>query len=75
MGSKSGLVPLGSLEDFAAANKKERGANPEAEKELFPEWQQKQYLHSMFSVHHEKLDDDRYPDVEWTGAEEVISKI
>ena len=69
------LVPLGSLEDFAAQNKKARAANPEGEKEVFPDWQGKQYLHSMFSVHHETLDNDRYADVEWTNAVDVISKI
>ena len=66
---------MGSLEDFAAANKKARAENPEGEKEVFPDWQGKQYLHSMFSVHHEELDNDRYPDVEWTSAKDVISQI
>lgn len=69
------LVSMGSLEDFAAANKKERASHPEGEKEVFPAWQGKQYLHSMFSVHHETLDNDRYPDVKWTNAIDVISKI
>jgi hypothetical protein len=66
---------MGSLEDFAAANKKDRAANPEGEKEVFPEWQARQYLHSMFSVHHETLDNERYPDVEWTKAVDIISQI
>ena len=74
-GHKFNLVPMGSLADFAAANKKDRAANQKGEKEVFPDWQGKQYLHSMFSVHHEKLDNDRYPDVEWTNAVDVISKI
>lgn len=74
-GQEFKLIPLGSLEDFAAANKKARAASPEGEKEVFPDWQGKQYLHSMFSVHHEALDNDRYPDVEWTSAKDVISKI
>jgi NmrA-like family len=74
-GKEFKLVPLGSLEDFAAANKKARAANSEGEKEVFPDWQGKQYLHSMFSVHNETLDNDRYPDVEWTDAMEIISKI
>lgn len=69
------LVPMGSLEDFAAANKKDRAAHPEGETEVFPDWQAKQYLHSMFSVHNETLDNDRYPDVEWTNAIDIISKI
>ena len=74
-GQEFKLVPMGSLEDFAVANIKERAANPEGEKEVFPDWQGKQYLHSMFSVHNETLDNDRYPDVEWTSAIDVISKI
>lgn len=69
------LVPMGSLEDFAAANKKDRAAHPEGEKEVFPDWQAKQYMHSMFNVHNEKLDNDRYPDVEWTSAKDVLSQI
>ncbi len=69
------LVPMGSMEDFSASNKKERAAHPEGEKELFPSWQGKQYLHSMFSVQNIPLDNDRYPDVQWTSASDVISKI
>ena len=69
------LIPLGSLEDFAAANKKARAENPEGENEVFPDWQGKQYLHSMFSVHNETLDNDRYPDVEWTSEKDIISQI
>lgn len=74
-GQQFKLVPMGSLADFAAANKKDRAAYPEGESEVFPEWQAKQYLHSMFSVHHETLDNDRYPDVEWTSAVDIVSKI
>ena len=74
-GKEFKLVQLGSLEDFAADNKRDRAANPEGEKEVFPDWQGKQYLHSMFSVHNETLDNDRYPDVEWKSAKDIISKI
>ena len=69
------LVQMGSLADFAAANKKDRAAHPEGEREVFPEWQGKQYLYSMFNVHNETLDNDRYPDVGWTSAADVISQI
>lgn len=69
------LVPMGSLEDFSASNKKERAAYPEGEKEVFPNWQNKQYLYSMFSVQNTPLDNYRYPDVRWTSAIDVISKI
>ena len=74
-GQKFSLVSMGSREDFAAANKRERAAHPEGERKVFPEWQAKQYLHSMFSVHHETLDNDRYPDIKWANALDVISKI
>ena len=69
------LVPMGSLEDFSASNEKERAAHPEGEKEVFPGWQNKQYLYSMFSVQNTPLDNDRYPDVQWTSAIDVLSKI
>ena len=69
------LVPMGSLEDFSASNKKERAAHPEGEKEVFPGWQNKQYLYSMFSVQNTPLDNNRYPDVRWTSAIDVLSKI
>jgi NmrA-like family len=69
------LVPMGSMEDFSASNKKERSANPAGEKELYPSWQAKQYLYSMFSVQNQPLDNERYPDVRWTSAIDVISKI
>jgi NmrA-like family len=69
------FIPMGSLEDFAASNKQERSANPEGEKELYPRWQGKQYMHGMFSVQNTLLDNDRYPDVEWTSAIDVIAKI
>lgn len=74
-GKEFKLVPMGSLEDFAAANKKDRAAHPEGEREVFPAWQGKQYLHSMFSVHNDPLDNNRYSDVEWTSANEVMAKI
>ncbi len=69
------LIPMGSMEDFSAANKQERSAHPEGEKELFPSWQGKQYLHSMFSVQNIPLDNDRYPDIQWTSAIDILSKI
>jgi NmrA-like family len=69
------LIPMGSMEDFSASNKQERSAHPEGEKELYPSWQGKQYLHSMFSVQNTPLDNDRYPDVQWTSAIDVLSKI
>ncbi|MEH2458971.1 NmrA family NAD(P)-binding protein [Nostoc sp.] len=69
------LVPMGSLEDFFASNKRERAAHPEGEKQMYPDWQASQYLYSMFSVQNKSLDNDRYPNVQWTSAIDIISKI
>jgi NAD(P)-dependent dehydrogenase (short-subunit alcohol dehydrogenase family) len=69
------LTNLGSVADLAAKNKKERAAYPEGEKEVYANWQGSQYLHSMFSAHHDHLDNDSYPDLKWTGAKEVMSAI
>lgn len=69
------LVPMGSMEDFSASNQKMRAANPGGEKEVFPDWQSMQYLYGMFYVQNKPLNNDRYSDVEWTSAMEVLSKI
>lgn len=69
------LMPMGSLEDLSAYNKRERVANPEGEYELYPKWQGSQYMHSMFSAQNNPLDNSRYPDVSWTKAEDIFSKI
>lgn len=68
------LVRLGSLEDLSRRNKRERAAHPEGENELYPQWQQSQYEHSMFSVHHDSLDNDRYPDVNWTSLADFLAQ-
>lgn len=67
------LIPMGSLEALNAYNKKEREANPAGENELYPKWQGSQYMHSMFSVQNKQLDNNRYPDITWTTAQEVLS--
>ncbi|MBW2962537.1 NmrA family NAD(P)-binding protein [Mesonia aestuariivivens] len=68
------LINRGSLEDFAAVIQEKRKANPQGEQELYADWQQMQYLHSMFLVHHLKLDNNRYPDLKWTSIAQVIKK-
>ncbi len=73
--TKFKLVPLGSLADFSASNKQARAAHPEGEQEMYPQWQAMQYLYSMFIVQNQPLDNDRYADVQWTSAIDVISKI
>lgn len=67
------LVRMGSLDDLAASTERERAAHPEGEAELFPRWQQSQYILSMLSVHHASLDNDRYPDLTWTTLQDLIA--
>lgn len=74
-GTTFALTNLGSLEDFAAYNQQQRAANPEGEKEMYPRWQNGQYMHDMFSVQHPTLDNNRYPDLSWTSAAEFIKGI
>lgn len=68
------VVRLGALNDLAAYNKRERAAHPEGEQEIYPRWQQSQYQQSMFTVQHETLDNDRYPDIQWANPQEWLSK-
>ena len=67
------LVRMGSLDDLAASNARERAAHPEGEAELYPRWQQSQYIHSMLSARHASLDNDRYPDLTWTTLQDLLA--
>jgi nucleoside-diphosphate-sugar epimerase len=46
-----------------------------AHKEVFPPWQGMQYLHNMFTglPKLESLDNDRYPDIQWTKVREILT--
>jgi hypothetical protein len=68
------LKCLGGLDELAAHIARTRAAHPEGEAELFPAWQQSQYMHGMFSTQHESLDNSRYPELEWTSLEKLLSK-
>jgi len=65
-GTKYQLVNMGSMEAFSAYNKQQRLENPEGENELYPKWQQAQYLYSMFSVPPQGQDNNRYEDLTWS---------
>lgn len=71
-GSRFSTVNMGSMEDFSANNKAQRAAYPEGENELYAKWQQSQYVYSMFLVHHEALDNDRYEGLSWSPVEANI---
>ena len=65
-------VRMGSLADLIANNKTARAAHPEGENELYPKWQNGQYLQSMFTAPPQQLDNDRYADLQWTSAPDFI---
>lgn len=46
-----------------------------AEKELYPAWQGMQYMHNMIDERSTivKLDNDRYPEMQWTAVMDVLS--
>ncbi len=69
------LVNMGSLKGLSAHNKAERAAHPEGENDIYAPWQMTQYNHSMFSVQLEPLDNDRYPDMQWTSVQEVLANV
>ena len=69
--SKFELRRMGSRDEFAARVKLDRAADAGGENEVFPRWQQAQYMHSMFSSRNETLDNERY-NLKWTTARELI---
>lgn len=67
------LVRLGTRAELAAQIQQVRAANPAGEQELYANWQQMQYMLSMFSVQNEPLDNARYPNLHWTPVQQVLS--
>lgn len=67
------LIRLSSRAELAEKNKQDRAANPEGEKEVYPRWQQAQYMYGMFSSQNRTLDNDRYPEINWTSIQELLS--
>lgn len=66
------LVRLGSRADLASHIQHARAANPAGEQDLYADWQQMQYILSMFSIQNTPLDNDRYPGLTWTTAHDVL---
>ncbi|MDO7873765.1 NmrA family NAD(P)-binding protein [Hymenobacter sp. ASUV-10] len=62
------LVRLGSRAELSARVQQARAANPAGEQQLYADWQQMQYLLSMFSVQNQPLDNARYAGLRWTSA-------
>ncbi len=68
------LVQLGSRADLAAQIQHVRAANPAGEQDLYADWQQMQYLLSMFGVTNDPLDNARYPGLTWTSVQDVLAQ-
>jgi len=67
------VVRLGSRADLGVHIQQARAANPAGEHELYANWQQMQYLLSMFSVQNNPLDNSRYAGLAWTSAPAVLA--
>ena len=72
LGKPYELIRLGTVEELAAKNKSDRATHPEGERDLYASWQQGQYMQSMFTTHHKKLDNNRYANLQWARLEEFI---
>jgi len=64
--------PMMGRNELAEKNKKDRAADPEGENQLYSKWQQAQYMHSMFTSQMKELDNERYADLKWTGARDLL---
>lgn len=74
-GSQFELVRAGSLDDLQAFIQRERAADPDRDKNVFPLWQSLQYMHNMFSgvAKLKTLDNNRYSGVKWTTLPDLIA--
>jgi NAD(P)-dependent dehydrogenase (short-subunit alcohol dehydrogenase family) len=61
-----------SLEGFAAFIKKQRAENPAGENKLYADFQQGQYMYSMFTTQNTRLANNRYKGLSWTSGIEFI---
>ena len=73
-GQKFGLLWAGTLGMFGTMIKLAKTFAP-APGEVFPPWQGMQYLHNMLSglPKLDQLDNNRYPEINWTSVKEVLA--
>jgi nucleoside-diphosphate-sugar epimerase len=73
-GKKFRLFRAGGLRMLSTLIKVARMVAP-GEKELYPAWQGMQYMRNMIDERAklEPLDNDRYPDIKWTSAKELLA--
>jgi len=75
VGKRFRLVSPGGKRLLGTIIKITRKMSP-GENELYPAWQGMQYMHNMIDERSkiDKLDNSRYPEVQWTTVEDVLSK-
>lgn len=66
---------MGSCSDLTACIRNMGKEHPEGEKELYPQWQQMQYLLSMFSAKAVDLDNNRYTGINWKPASAMLAAL
>ncbi|MCU1263150.1 MAG: NmrA family protein [Bryobacterales bacterium] len=73
-GKRFKLIDAGSINKLSdTISRLQLAANPD-DRELYPDWQLMMYMRTMFSGSAEvrPLDNDRYPNLHWTSARELL---
>ncbi len=75
-GERFRLLRAGGIGMLGIMIKVARTIAPGGEKELYPAWQGMQYMRNMLDgqAKLEPLDNDRYPDIHWTTARDVLKR-
>jgi uncharacterized protein YbjT (DUF2867 family) len=73
-GKKFDLIDGGSIETLSETISGLKLASEPGDSSLYPAWQLKMYMRSMFtrSAEVEPLDNDRYPQLRWTSARQLL---
>lgn len=75
LGRQFSIKYMSSRSNLTAYARNMRKEQPGGEKELYPQWQQMQYLLSMFSAEAVDLDNDRYAGIDWTSAADFLAAL
>ncbi len=75
-GVEFSLFRLGTADELARRIRDARAADPESENEVFPVFQQMQYMHNMFSGRAKMLhlDNVRYASMRWTTLRDLLAE-
>jgi uncharacterized protein YbjT (DUF2867 family) len=75
-GKQFNLIDGGSIETLSEAISGLKLASEPSDTSLYPAWQLRMYMRSMFtrSAEVEALDNDRYPGLRWTSARQLLEQ-